>query len=133
MNLEKQLCDLFLSDHVEGQDCANPEHRAALARRREGAPEWYRIERANDGGGARDFLNGEAIHCGAGLELQVVEHHDDDYGGYTLRQRAGVPVRYEVDGPLQSGGKVVLYAELGGHTFRTQLDPWMRFRWIRRD
>jgi hypothetical protein len=117
-------CDLFISDHDSGTCRLDPRHDAALRRRRAGAPEWSPLVRGRDGGGRRDFLDGEPITCGSGLVLQGMRNEADDYGEFSLRTEEGFPVRYEVD----ARGGVVLYAGIGGHEFTTGLEPWMRFR-----
>ena len=119
---EDAPCDLAISEH-EGP-CANPEHTAARARRAAGAPSWSAIEHGSEGGGPRDYLDGQPIHCGDGLELQSIKWSADDYGEFTLKQATGTRVRYE-----RSGGDVVLYATIGGHSFASGLQGWMRFRW----
>lgn len=110
-------------------------HTAALHRRHSGAPSWGELELRDVGGGWRHFLYGQAIHCGAGLELQAIEYKADDYGEFSLRLSTGVRVRYEVahlrkrpeeDGPPW---RAMLYVSAGGHTFSGPLEAWMRFRW----
>jgi len=132
--------DHHLMDHEDGDtDCSlDPRHGPALRLRRSGAPPWGRIETSKDGGGWRDFLDGDPIHCGSGLELQAREYRSDDYGEFTLALPTGVRVRYEVawlrerpaEGPPW---RAVLYHSAGGHTFTTPLEPWMRFRWPKRE
>jgi hypothetical protein len=123
-----ERCELLLSEH-EGLDaCDDPEHREALARRREGAPSWSPIVRGTDAGGPRDFLDGEPIHCGDVIELQGIEYRGDDYGEYTVKKPTGARVRYE----LSRGDAVVLYTSVMGHEFTSPLAPWMRFRWPER-
>lgn len=118
-------CDLFLDEHT--LPCGDQRHQVALANRRAGAPEWSPIVRGNDGGGMRDFLDGQPIHCGTGLELQTIEYRSDDYGEYTVRLETAVHVRYE----MAWGGdrKAVLYTVVGGHVFHVDANDWMRFRW----
>lgn len=124
------MCDLMLFEH--SGPCDDPRHCEALQRRAAGAAKWYTIERRENGGGFRDFLDGHpgvvAIHCGEQIELQAVEHRDDDFGGYTIFLDKGIPVRYEAD-LSRTDGAVILYASVSGHTFRTRHEGWMRFRW----
>jgi hypothetical protein len=118
-------CRLSLADHKGA--CDDLHHVIALDARRAAArvEPWGKIRRDPEAGGSfRDYLFGQPIHCGAGLELQAVEYRYDDYGSYTVFLDQGHPVRYE-----HNGGVVVLYADLGGHTFTSQLQAWMRFRW----
>ncbi len=116
-------CDLALWEHENGL-CTDPDHAAAQRRRAAGASPWWPIVRGKDGGGLRDFLEGEPIYCGAGLLLQGVEDKDDDYGGYTLLTEVGVPVGYELD----TYKNVFLQALLGGHSVEIKAQPGMRFR-----
>jgi hypothetical protein len=127
-------CDLFLDEHNAGIRCDNAEHRAALARRAEGAPAWSAIERARDGGGLRDFLDGRPIHCGTGLELQAFEIRSDDYGDYQVALPNGSRVRYELGVAEGDDGRrpIVLHAQVGGHEFVAAFHPRMRFRWPER-
>lgn len=92
------------------------------------AAEWGKIERREESGDHfRDYLEGEPIHCGAGLLMQSIEW-DDDGGGGTRRLDVGVRVRYEIE--WKGGKHPVLYADVGGRDFVTKLVPeWMRFRW----
>jgi hypothetical protein len=120
-------CDLFLDEHTADAECGNADHRAAIARRREGAPSWSAIERVDDGGGRRDFLDGRPIHCGVGLDLQAVERHEDDYGGYLVRLRSGSRVRYEL-----VAGEIVLHGNIAGHEFTAPHHKGMHFRWPER-
>lgn len=97
------------------------------------APEWSPIVYGEDGGGGRDFLDGEPIHCGAGLELQAreettVKNFDAEIEGYR-RLATGVSVRYELKWFM--GTRVaMLHLYVGGHEFEQKLDRrWMRFRW----
>lgn len=121
------VCDLSLSEHGRN-DCADPGHAKALETRRAGAPPWSALIRRDEGvNGWRHYLDGQPIHCGTGLELQSIEWKADDYGEFTVRQPAGVRVRYET-----SGDHVVLYADIGGHEFTCGAEPWMRFRWPER-
>jgi hypothetical protein len=128
--------------HDHGDDdtaCSkDPRHTAALRLRHSGAPSWGRLDLKTDGGGWRHFLEGGAIHCGAGLELQAIEWQSDDYGEFTLRTSTAVRVRYEVEWlrePPTKGPpwRAVLYHSTGGHTFKTTLEGWMRFRWPSRE
>ena len=126
-------CDLMLFEHEV--PCDDPKHREALKRRAAGAPKWYAIERREDAGGYRDYLNGHdhsgcpcPIHCGEMLELQAIERKDDDFGEYTLFLDKGIRVRYEANLSSADGG-IWLYAYIDGHQFRTRHEAWMRFRW----
>lgn len=110
-------------------------HTAALHRRHSGAPSWGELELKTDAGGWRHFLDGEAIHCGSGLDLQAIEYKSDDYGEFSLRLSTGVRVRYEVawlrnrvDDVAVCPWRAVLYHSTGGHTFTAPLEAWMRFR-----
>lgn len=125
-----KLCDLFLDEHGE-PPCADQEHQDALKRRRGGAAEWGTIERGHDAGGERDFLDGRAIHCGAGLVLQSFEYKEDDYGEYTVRLETGTRVRYELGIGEDKDGRrpILLFVTVGGHLFEKTANPWMRFRW----
>ena len=135
-----QLCDLFLDEHEPGKPCADPDHRkaiAAIASRDTGGPAWDPIVRGQDGGGHRDFLAGQPINCGSTLDLQGTETRDDDYGSYTVRLATGTLVRYETAWPKgwtpRQPKTIVLYVEVGGHTFTANADEWMRFRWPSRE
>ncbi len=122
-------CDLLLMDHEDADDVdcpKDPEHRKALeARRLARAGKWSgAIVRGRDAGGARDFLDGQPIHCGSTVVLQATESRDDDYGSFTVWLPTGVHVRYELE-----GARIVLYAEVAGVSFTKPHEEWMRFRW----
>ena len=125
MESEMPTCDLMLFEHTG--PCSDPKHREALRRRAAGAPKWSPISRLTDDGGTRDFLDGQAIHCGDMLELQAVEWQADDFGEFVLPLEIGKRVRYECN--LSGRGTPVFYASLAGHEFTTRLEPYMRFRW----
>jgi hypothetical protein len=121
--------------HEHTDPCADPEHRAALARRAAGSPKWHALERNEGAGGYRDFLHGHdssgravPVHCGETLELQAIEFKGDDFGGYTLFLNKGIRVRYEADLSRADGG-IWLYACIAGHEFRLRYESWMRLRW----
>jgi hypothetical protein len=121
--------DHYDDDYVGG--CSDPKHRAALERRLAGAPGWCALERRQEDGGFRDYLDGKPIHCGTGLELQSVEYRSDDYGEYSLKLPTGVCVRYELAwGPGERA--VMLHGDLGGHEFVAKHKLWMLFRWPQR-
>ena len=117
-------CDLFLDEHARGRDCGDAAHEAAIARRAEGAPSWSSIERREEHGSWRDYVDGEPVHCGAVLELQGIEYRADDYGEFTVKLPTGVRVRYE-----HNRGDVTLYSAIAGHEFASAHQKWMRFRW----
>jgi hypothetical protein len=128
-------CDLMLFEHRDAGDAFcpdDPQHTEALRRRRAGAAEWCAIERGRDAGGSRDFLDGQPIHCGATLELQAIEHHDDDYGSFTLKLPTGVLVRYELAWGKGEERAIELHAAIGGHSIEFRHEQWMRFRWPQR-
>jgi hypothetical protein len=105
------------------------------------APEWLPIVSGEDGGGYRDFLDGEPIHCGTTLELQAREFvsipdrlrrsdADDPLEGYRRLDRA-LSVRYEL--AWSHGNPVpMLHAWISGYEFTRRLERWMRFRWPKR-
>jgi hypothetical protein len=124
-----KTCDLLLDEHEEGRICDDVGHRKAIAARADCGEPWIAILRGEDGGGPRDFLDAQPIHCGSGLELQAIEYRDDDYGSYTVRLPIGARVRYEMAWGRDGQRRVVLYGDIAGHTFTTPLEPWMRFRW----
>lgn len=119
-----------LTDHCGGANC--PAREAAIRRTLAQEMQWGQLQLGHDGGGRRHYLDGKPVHCGTLLEMQVVEHKDDDYGGYTApSHKPGVLVRYEAS--LAGGGpiRVELYADVGGHTFTASLGTH-RFRWPKR-
>ncbi len=124
-------------DHADGDtSCAtDPKHTAALAARRSGAPSWSALELRRERGDWRHYLDGEPIHCGAGLELQAIEWKGDDYGEFTIKRAEGVRVRYEVEWVRERSKDAppwvaVLHIAAGGHSgFKGPLEAWMRFRW----
>lgn len=122
-------CDLMLFEHTG--PCDDPVHCEALKRRAAGATRWHAIERREDAGGFRDFLDDRAIHCGEQIELQSVVYLSDDFGEYTLFLDAGTHVRYEAN--LSSAeGAIGLHASVGGHSFYKRCESNMRFRWPKR-
>lgn len=132
--------DHMFMDHEDGDTACllDPKHTAALYRRKlAGPPAWSPMELRHESGDWRHYLDGQAIHCGSALELQGTEHRSDDYGEYSIHAATGVVVRYETarvprraddddDGPPW---RAVLYADVGGYSFTTAAEPWMRFRW----
>lgn len=129
-----KTCDLTISEHDEDDGpCSDPEHQAALERRRASAPAWSLLERHERSGDFRDFLDGEPIHCGAGLQLQSRIWKSDDFGDFVLMLPTGIPVRYEVE--WHAGGKrPVIYVDAGGYEFTRPIElSWMRFRWPPRE
>jgi len=112
--------------------CPREPIRARRARERQGF--WSRLELRRDGGGWRHYLDGEPVHCGAGLELQTVELRSDDYGEYSVPTQQGVPVRYEgqLGNRPREQVRATLHKNVGGHEFAAGVDDWMRFRWPRR-
>ena len=126
-------CELSLFDHRDQGDttCVHSEgHREALQRRRDAkAGQWSPIVVGQDAGGRRDFLDGRPIHCGTTLELQAIEEGGDDYGSFSVSLSTGHLVRYELTWLPGDERRIDLYVGVGGHTFMTSLEPWMRFRW----
>ena len=91
----------------------------------------------DDGGGWRQYLDGKSISCGAGLELaeRVWKSKRDDYGEvheWTEWTGRWIRVRYEVEWRTR-GGKTMrqpmMYATIGGYSFRAEIDDSHRFRW----
>lgn len=113
-----------LDDNCGGADC--PARDAAIRRTLAREMQWGQLLLGNDGGGRRHFLDGKPVHCGTTLEMQCLEHKEDDYGAFLQPLHKGVYVRYEAQ--LYPGGKVTLYADVGGYTFTAELDGH-RFRW----
>lgn len=127
-------CQEFLSDHLdEGTVCDDPAHMLALHKRwtaRSG--QWSPIVRGRDGGGVRDFLDEQPIHCGSTLELQTIEYNGDDYGEWTVHAQKGTRVRYEMAWGPNDTRVAVLHVDVGGHEFKGPVEQWMRFRWPER-
>lgn len=124
-------CELFLDEHDE-KPCDNARHRRAIEARAGGAAPWSALERREEAGGWRDYLDGEPVHCGAVLELQSRRFEADDFGEYALAEGNGTRVRYEL-GWKDRVRVVVLHAYVGGREFTSLADRYMRFRWPRRD
>jgi hypothetical protein len=99
----------------------------ARAKREHGRP-WSSLTTRREPGGLRHYLEGKAVHCGDGLELQHVAPRFDDYGEYSQALQLGAGVRYEAsfDGARI---KATVHADVGGHEFVARLDESMRFRW----
>lgn len=126
--MSRRSCDLFLDEHTGGLCLADPKHDAALKRRSDCGQPWApMIVGGRDAGGRRDFLEGKAIHCGTGLELQAFEIRSDDYGEWRVWLQKGVRVRYEMEWDADRKG--LLYADVAGHEFTKPIDSGMRFRW----
>jgi hypothetical protein len=126
MTTPRKLCDLFLDQHQPTERCPDPDHVAALARRANSGVEWSPIVVGRDGGGRRDFLDGQPIHCGTGLELQAFEVRSDDYGEWRVWLQTSMRVRYEMEWGGNRRG--VLYACVAGHEFTAPINEGMRFR-----
>lgn len=133
--------DCFLDEIMEGKACSGgdpancPAVKAAEVRRRARAGEWSELEVRDEGGGQRHYLDGQAIHCGAMIEIQALEYKSDDYGEYTVCLQRGRLVRYELAWPIKPTSlddRVVLYIEVDGHTF-TAAGAGKRYRWPRRE
>lgn len=119
--------DCYLDENCGRADC--PAVKAIAARATANAlPEWGALKIRTGPGGERHYLQGKAVHCGAGLRLQRVEERHDDYGSYTVRHDDGVPVRYEASwGP--GGVSAALYTMVGGHVFARDVESYHRLRW----
>lgn len=92
--------------------------------------EWSRLVIRREPGGLRHYLDEQPVRCGVGLELQSTTEKSDDYGEFTVPLQAGSIVRYEAQ---QVGGlTATLHLVVGGHEFVCRLEPWMRFRWLKR-
>lgn len=104
---------------------------AAIDRRIGSAAPWSPLVHGADGGGYRDFLDGRPVSHGTLLELQAFDDvPDPDEPGERRRRRLdrGILVSYETE--VRTGGRqVVVYLRTGGHTFTTDADDSMRFRW----
>ncbi len=124
-----------IGQHHDGP-CYGREHSAAIERRRASAREWSAIERRDDGYDFRDYLNGEPVHCGAGLDMQAQTYISDNYGEFRILLPTGVSVRYELAWGTPRGAPPgtqhkypVLHTDVGGFDFTARAEPWMRFRW----
>lgn len=104
-------------------------HHRELTRDR-GRP-WSELVLTRNAGGLRHQLDGRDVHCGTGLELQVVDEVYDDWGSYLRWLDRGVVVRYEAS--LSIGGRVSLYSSVAGYDVVLEASPSMRFRWPRGD
>lgn len=123
-----EACDLY--DNC-GANCPRAiERRARDARRAKGQAErWAKLTPPD-----RDsyhYLEGQPISCGAALELQRTEVRSDDYGDYTFYLPDGVRVRFEIAHGPGGTRTPVLYANVGGFSFTSEVEPGMRFRWPR--
>lgn len=106
---------------------------AAIDRRIGSAAPWSPLVHGSDGGGYRDFLDGRPVSHGTLLELQAFDYVPDPGGedpGEQRRRRLdrGILVSYETE-VRAAGRQVVLYLRTSGHTFTTDADDSMRFRW----
>lgn len=120
-------CDLLLDEHTHCDDGA---HQAARERRAASAPAWGQLWRQELGDDFRDHLDGEPIHCGAGLLLQSRRYGSDEFGEFVLLLPAGVLVHYEIEWNARPGKRAVLYTDVGGLDFMKPIDrTLMRFRW----
>jgi hypothetical protein len=92
------------------------------------------IRTGSDGGGWRQFLCGEPIHCGSGLELEARGYVVDDDGEHVEPTGGAILVTYEMDwqGPCGTR-RGVIYLHVGGYSFGPKpIAESMRFRWPRR-
>lgn len=126
-------------DHHHTDDSDTDEEyarRAAEIERRIGsALSWSPLVHGSDGGGYRDFLDGRPVSHGALLELQAFDYVKDPADPTEERRRRldrGILVSYETEW-RGKGRQVVLYLRTGGHTFTTDADDSMRFRWPTED
>lgn len=121
------MCEVGDPDHCDRVLAQRKRQREKTA----GA--WSALElRDEDMNGRRHHLDGEPIHCGEFIELQAIEYKRDDYGEYTVHKQEGVLVRYEAS--LHSEKPVVtLHAGVKGHEFVSSAEPWMRFRWPKKN
>lgn len=108
-----------------GRDC--PLEPARQRRREAKQGEWSQLVVKREPGGLRHYLDGQPVHCGAGLELQSWEDKSDDYGEYTKVLQVGVSVRYEAS--FFTKVEWSLHHYTGGHEFIAQGEAWHRFRW----
>lgn len=127
------------SFHDEGAcHAGDPEHceRSLAYRKRQRAKTegaWSQlIARKEEPNGWRHYLDGEPVHCGEALELQAIQFKYDDYGEYHVHRPEGALVRYEAN---LNGDEphVTLYADVKGHSFATRGEPYMRFRWPKKN
>lgn len=101
----------------------------------EAAEGWHKLKPTGDAGGYRDFVDGQPVHCGAALELRIVEYHYDRATERDVVRKLdkGTPVRYEIAHRQGKDGRVVrvpmLHASVGGHEFKAEANAAMRFRW----
>jgi len=126
-------------DHDQADDDYSEEGYArravAIDRRIGSAAPWSPLVHGSDGGGYRDFLDGRAISHGSLLELQAFDYVKDPADPGEERRRRldrGILVSYETE-VRTSGRQVVLYLRTGGHTFTTDADDSMCFRWPKQD
>jgi len=125
-------CEKWVSDHLDAGDVTCPhdkDHALALearvAAKRGG---WSPLQVRKEGSGLRHYLDGQPVHCGTGLELQVIEYKSDDYGEFTVFRNEGRRVRYEAS----QDGKTIratLHVGVAGHEFVAASESYMRFRW----
>jgi len=101
------------------------------ARKRDKGTAWPMLEVRRELGGLRHYLEGEPVHCGAGLQLQAITFRADDYGEWQVALPLGTRVRYEAAiGDTEI--RATLHADVAGHEFIARLEKWMRFRWPER-
>jgi hypothetical protein len=108
---------------------------AAIDQRIGSAAPWSPLVHGSDGGGYRDFLDERPVTHGSLLELQAFDYVKDPADPDEERCRRldrGIVVSYETE-VRDSGRQVVLYLRTGGHTFTTDADDSMRFRWLQRN
>lgn len=116
-------------------DEAYARRAAEIDRRIGSAAPWSPLVHGSDSGGYRDFLDGRPVSHGTLLELQAFDYVKDPDDPTEERRRRldrGILVSYETEMRAR-GRQVVLYLRTGGHTFTTDADDSMRFRWPPRD
>lgn len=105
-----------------------PKEPAREMRRKAKAGQWSALVLRQEAGGMRHYLDGKPVHCGDGLEIQMLEMKADDYGEYPVPQPKGIPVRYEAAFRSQQISWS-LHRDVGGHEFTAVGETWHRFRW----
>ena len=114
----------------KGPFCVDKAHASASqARLRAVEGLWSTLELTNDGEAYRHVLDGRVVSEFTQLLLQHTRHDEDALGKFVVHLQEGSLVTYVIAWDRRRRCPLLL-GKIGNHPFRTELEPWMRFRWL---